>query len=152
MVLVLIPTAPRSGCITVAILTVIQFLFLIYAITSYDDFKDTPFIVMVVVFSILCIIASICLLIGAIRLNRKLIVPYILAMSLFVCSYTIVFIVMIARGEHRQKDWIHFTIIAGNVCFLIAAGALYRMILKAEQGDEIQVTIATTGPPPTYSY
>lgn len=72
-------------------------------------------------------------------------------MSLFVCSYAIVFVVMITSANSHTKDWIHFTILGANVCFLIAAGALYREILKAEQAVSFQVTVDPT-PAPFYTY
>uniref|UniRef100_A0A336LYC7 CSON005101 protein n=1 Tax=Culicoides sonorensis TaxID=179676 RepID=A0A336LYC7_CULSO len=141
--LFIVPASPRYGSIVVALLTIAQFVFLMWAITTSYDIPESQagFKVMVVVFGLVCIFVSLLLIIGAIKLSRKLLLPYMCTMSAFVLIYAVVFIVML-HGEHGQKDWIHLTLMALNICYLIGVGALYREILRAERPEFINITIS----------
>lgn len=69
-------------------------------------------------------------------------------MGAFILIYTVVFIVML-HGEHKHKDWVHITLIAVNICFLIGVAALYREILRVERPETINITISQE-PLPVY--
>lgn len=131
MVLICVPTSPRYGSILAAALSILEFVYLIFFFCTADFIEQKGFIALVVIFLILCIISAICLIVGVVRvrtylkfscnfttdelfiifqLNKLLITPFIVLMSLFIVSYAIVFIVMIS-GEHKDQTWIHFTLI-----------------------------------------
>lgn len=71
--LILVAGSPRYGSITVALLTIFQFIFIIWAITTSNDISETQtgFKVLVVVFAIVCIISSVILIFGAIKVVCK---------------------------------------------------------------------------------
>lgn len=73
MVLVWIPTSPRNGSIVAASLTIAEFIFLIFAFTTTDYLQPKGgFVALVVIFSVICIITSILLIIAAIRVSLNL--------------------------------------------------------------------------------
>ncbi|XP_063703748.1 uncharacterized protein LOC134833373 [Culicoides brevitarsis] len=148
--LICFPGSPRYGSIFVGLLTIAQFVFIMWAISTNTDIPESQagFKVMVVIFSVICIVASLMLIWGAIKLNKKLLIPYMCIMGAFILIYAVVFIVML-HGEHGQKDWVHLCLMAINICFLIGVGALYREILLIERPDFINITISPA-PVPRY--
>lgn len=71
--LMIVPGSPRYGSMVVGLLTIFQFIFLMWAISTNYDLPESQagFKVMVVVFSLVCIIASILLIVGAIRVRAS---------------------------------------------------------------------------------
>lgn len=67
MVLVVIPGSARGGSIVVAILTILQFVFLIYVLLT--ELQNTAFLILAVVFFGFGVLASLCLIVGAIRVS-----------------------------------------------------------------------------------
>lgn len=67
--LVLVPTSPRNGSIIAGILSIVEFIILIFAIASADYIQEKGFIALVVIFLILCIISSVLLIIGVIKVG-----------------------------------------------------------------------------------
>lgn len=109
--LVIVPTSPRICSIIAGILTIFEFIFPIYYIISSKSIQYLGLQVLFAIFSIFCIFTSLLLIIAAVRLIKRLIVPYLLSIGLFDACYVIAFLVMISVEEGSQRRLMHITII-----------------------------------------
>lgn len=72
--LMIVPGSPRYGSVVVGLLTIVQFIFLMWAISTNYDIPEAQagFKVMVVIFSLVCIVSSVLLILGAIKVGDVL--------------------------------------------------------------------------------
>lgn len=128
------PVPTKSRCIgaTAALLIILEFFAITISIACSAKQTSEPTPKYLIALLLINAIAASFAFIGAIQLNKLMLIPFFFSMAILISIHIIVFVVRI-WGLNDWMDNVHISIIAFNILMTYGVGVLYRHIMEAEK-------------------
>lgn len=128
-----VPTLARYAGATAALLVILEFftIAISIAVSEKSQYLEPTPKYLIALLLINGIAASFAF-VGAIQLNKLMLIPFFFSMAVLISIHIVVFVVRI-WGWSDWLDNIHVSIIAFNILMTYGVGVLYRHIMEAEK-------------------